>query len=368
MLARLSEVSWGGLIGGSGAPATELPSAIEQIASPDREAAVEALDVVRGEIWRDGAIFQVTPQVVPFLVELALDPVVLVRPPILQLLAFLFAGEGPTLTALRNPEGGQGPGAAIQSKLAVEREWVDATRLAVRRPLHDYLALCADEDRDVRVAAACLVTVFRDRDAEPEVRRALPRRYSDETDEIVRATLIGCLNVYLPSTHLELYDLALENDPSLLVRREAAHSLAAVLREETPQLAAATLLEAVLRAQELDPLYAGVAWNRRGVVADSVWAVTRMGVNARALLRYLEKLVRRVPPRDGLDVAEAALLIAFEGPASSRSLADLAPDQASLLRALAETDGIWGQELPRMLAHYGLPRDQSSLRSLLGRS
>jgi hypothetical protein len=364
MLARVDEVPWDRLSGASGAPATHLAETLAHVAAPVRDAALQALDAVRDEIWRDGAIFELTAHVVPFLVELALSPMVIVRPPILQLLAFLYGGEGPTLMELH----GGAAGAAIQSRLSVEREWVEATRAAVRRPLHDYLSLLSDEDRDVRIAAACLVTVFRDRDAEPEVRRALTRRFGEEQDEVVRATLLGSLNVYLPSSHLELYDLALENDPSLLVRREAAHSLAAVLREETPQLAAATLLEAVLRAAELGPLYAGVAWNRRGVVADSVWAVTRMGPNARNLLRYLEKLVRRVPPRDGLQVAEAALLIAFEGPASSRSLADLAPDQTALLRSLADTDGIWGQELPQMLAHYGLPRDQASLRALLSRS
>src|SRR5687767_14742456 len=134
MLARLSEIPWDRLAGASGGPATQLPAALEQVASPDREAALEALDVVRAEIWRDGAIFEVTPRVVPFLLELALDPSVLVRPPLLQLLAFLHGAEGPTLTALRNPESGEGPGAAIQSRLAVERGWVDATRAAVRRP------------------------------------------------------------------------------------------------------------------------------------------------------------------------------------------------------------------------------------------
>lgn len=348
-------------------PSTDLDAHLARLASTERAEALAALDEVRERVWRDGAIFDVTAGAVPALVERARDPACLVRPPILQLLAFLYGGEGPTLIGLgRGDEGSRG--AAIQSRMGLERAWVEATRAAVRRPLADYLALLADEDRDVRIAAACLVTVFHDPEAEPEVRRALTRRYAEEPDEIVRATVLGSLNVYLPTTHLELYDSALENDTSLLVRREAAHSLAAVLHDEASQLVAATLLEAILRAAEVAPLYEGVAWNRRGVVADSLWAITRLGAQARGLLRYLEKLVRKVAPRDALDVAEVALLIAFEGPAGSRSLADLDPAQRTLLQAIVDTDGIWGHELPQMLAHYGLPREQEALRAYLARS
>jgi hypothetical protein len=345
----------------------DLEAHLARLAASERAAALAALDEVRERIWREGAIFDVTAAAVPALVERARDPACLVRPPILQLLAFLYGGEGPTLVGLRSGDG-SAAGAAIQTRLGIERAWVEATRAAVRRPLFDYLALLADEDRDVRIAAACLLTVFHDPDAEPEVRRALSRRYADEPDEVVRATVLGSLNVYLPTTHLELYEQALERDVALLVRREAAHSLAAVQREEASQLVAATLLEAILRAPELAPLYEGVAWSRRGVVADSLWAITRLGAQARGLLRYLEKLMRRVAPRDALHVAEAALLIAFEGPAGARSLADLDGAQRSLLAALADTDAIWGHELPQMLAHYGLPREQEALRAYLARS
>jgi hypothetical protein len=338
MLARLNEVPWEAL------GAADLPGALQGVAASDREAALAALDVVRAHVWRDGAIFAATPHAVPFLVELAGAGAVLVRPPLLQLLAFLY-GAG-----------------------ADEPAWVESTRAAVRRPLADYLALLGDEDRDVRIAAACLVTVFRDREAEPDVRLGLTHRYHAEPDEIVRATLLGSLNVYLPTSALELYDLALENDKSLLVRREAAHSLAAVHKETTPILAQATLLEAIVNAPALDPLYAGVAWNRRGVVADSLWALTRLGPAGRGLLRFYVKLLGRLDPQGALDVAEVALLVAFEHPAASRARADLAPDQLAVLRRVAETDAIWGIELPRMLAHYGLPRDQATLRTFLDRS
>jgi hypothetical protein len=342
MLDRVSGIAWERLIASDG-PATELPRALHGIAAPEREAALAALQEVRARIWNEGTVFEATPAAVPFLIELALAPAVLVRPPLLQLLAFLYTAEG-------------------------EGSWVAATRKAVRHGLHDFLGLLADPDADVRVATACLCTGFRDRDAEPEVRRAFTRRFGEEPDEVVRANLIGCLNVYLPTSPLEIYETAVEKDPSLLVRREAAHSIAAVQRADAPAVAVAVLLEAVLRAAELEPLYGGVAWNRRGVVADSLWAITRLEAGARPYLKYLEKVMRKVSPRDALAVAEAALLIAFGGPAASRSLGDLAPEETSLLRALAETDGVWSPELTRMLAHYGLPRDQASLRAYVSRS
>jgi hypothetical protein len=367
MLERLRVVPWDTLGTSLGPSAAELPGALESVAAADRAEALAALDAVRALTWRDGAIFQVTEHAVPFLLELAQTPEVLVRPPILQLLAFLHGGEGPTLTAMRSGAE-EGRGSPIQARLTLEGAWAEGTRAAVRRALPDYLSLLGDPDADVRIAAACLVTVFRDRDAEPEVRQALTRRFSLEGDEVVRATVLGSLNVYLPSSMLEVYELALENDPSLLVKREAAHSIAAVAREDTPRLAAATLIEAVLTASELEPLYAGVAWNRRGVVADSLWALTRMGGAARELMRYFVKILPRVGPRDALHVAEAALLIAFEGPASTRSPGELGPDQSLLLHGLADTDAIWGQELPQMLAHYGLPREQAALKGWLTRS
>jgi hypothetical protein len=367
MLERLRDVPWDTLGTALGPPAPELAGALADVAARDQQQAIAALDAVRERVWREGAVFEVTPHVVPFLVELALSRDVLVRPPILQLLAFLHGGEGPTLTAMRSGDE-EGRGVNIQARLTVERAWSEATRAAARRPLADYLSLLGDDDLDVRVAAACLVTVFRDHDAEVEVRQALTRRFSLEPEEVVRATVLGSLNVYLPGSHLEVYDLALEHDPSLLVRREAAHSIAAVDREETPRLAVAVLIEAILTAAELEPLYAAVAWNRRGVVADSVWALTRLGRAGLGLMKYFAKILERVPPRDALHVAEAALLVAFEGPGSSRSLADLGPEQVQLLRALVEVDAIWGQELPRMLAHYGLPREQETLRAWLSRS
>jgi hypothetical protein len=342
-LARLGEVDWAAL----GAP--ELPDRLRAVASADRGDALAALEEVRARVWHEGTVYEPAAPLVPFLVELARAPEVLVRPPLLQLLAFVFTGEPP-------PEH------------ALGRAWVDAARLAVRRSLHDLLALVEDPDRDVRIAAAALVTGFRDRAAEPDVRRALERRAAMEEDEVVRANLLGCLSVYLPSTHHELHDRALTGDASLLVRREAAHSLAAMLREEAPTLVAATLLEAILHAAELEPLYAGVAWNRRGVVADSCWALTRLGDGARAYLRYLEKLLGRALAQDALAIAEAALLIAFGAPAASRARGDLAPDQLALLHTLSATDAIWGQELPRMLAYYGLPREQRLLAAFAQQS
>src|SRR5262245_14637243 len=148
MLERVRDVAWDKLGCAGGGVASELPLYLEGIAAAERADALAALHEVRTRIFDAGVVFEATPHAVPFLVELALAPAVLVRPPILQLLAFLYTTEG-------------------------DGSWVTAARRAVRNRLHDYIGLIADEDRDVRIAAACLCTGFRDRDAEPDVRLAL---------------------------------------------------------------------------------------------------------------------------------------------------------------------------------------------------
>ena len=76
------------------------------LTSTARAEALAALDEVRARVWREGAIFDVTAGAVGPLVERARDPACLVRPPILQLLAFLYGGEGPTLVGLGRGEDG----------------------------------------------------------------------------------------------------------------------------------------------------------------------------------------------------------------------------------------------------------------------
>jgi hypothetical protein len=64
-------------------------------------------------------------------------------------------------------------------------------------------------------------------------------------------------------------------------------------------------------------------------------------------------------------IAEACLFIAFVEPHAGLSLAELAPEQVSLLRAMTLCEPIWGRELTQMLAHYGLPREQETLKAFL---
>src|SRR6266568_8605695 len=92
MRARLDEIDWTSLACADG-NAADLPRLLPAIAAADRADALAALDEVRARIWRDGEVFAATAQAVPFLIELTLAPAVVVRPPILQLLAFLYIAE-----------------------------------------------------------------------------------------------------------------------------------------------------------------------------------------------------------------------------------------------------------------------------------
>jgi hypothetical protein len=70
MLERVDQVDWASLRDAYG-PATAIPEALHGLCSEDEETRMEAFSVLQSNVWHQGDIYEVTPHVVPFLLELA---------------------------------------------------------------------------------------------------------------------------------------------------------------------------------------------------------------------------------------------------------------------------------------------------------
>ena len=240
-------------------------------------------------------------------------------------------------------------------------------RAAVRAGFPTYVSLLDASDREVRVAAACLLITFdEDRAA---VEAALTERAAKEPDEISRANLLGCLHQFLPSERLALLDATLANDKSLLCRRQAARALAAVLGPEAPDQVVAPLLAAISEAPALQKAFVELPLGGAGLVADCCWALSRLG-HQRAMqqLPPLMSHMARAKPEDAMVIAESALFVAFGDPphVAGQPLSSL---QGLVVMASTACDALWsgarGEEMELLLRQHGLPGTRDTLRALI---
>ncbi|GIJ43467.1 hypothetical protein Val02_03530 [Virgisporangium aliadipatigenens] len=250
VLAGLDDVDWAAFDGAYG-PCTEAPDILRAVASPDPETADEGRFEIGSSFWHQGTVYPVTPEVVPFLVELAATPGVHQRDHLLC-----------TLGGLCDPD-------------QVDGAQRDAVRAAVAVHSGPFVELLADPDPRVRAAAAYALAW-----AGPHGADALEARWAVEEDPAVRAAL-------LPG--LAMHD-----------RRGAADRLRAVVMSGSAveRLCAAhtyTRLGLTVPAEAMGPLAEAFG---SGVPASGPWFTAR---------QPLEQLLRHLGP-GAADALVAAVL------------------------------------------------------------
>lgn len=173
MLEGLDKVDWASLEDALG-PATGVPERIRALASPDAQVREAAVNWLASHVWHQNSVYEVTPHVVPFLVELLGSGSVQGKDRILMLLSLIADGLPwlhESMDWLRPVLAKQGRDFEREVRLAAEH--AARGRAAVREHMSLYEGFLDDPDPQTRAEAVTLLCAFlEDRDhVEPLIRR-----------------------------------------------------------------------------------------------------------------------------------------------------------------------------------------------------
>ena len=400
MLAGLSDVAWAELEHAYG-PATDVPDLIRALQSADPDVRKGARRRLYGNIFHQGTRYQASAYAAPFLLELLADPATPERTAILRLLTSLaigydeawLPGPFPVASYRQRAVGGEqllrakptdheddGGDGFFQYWESLDEQQQDqmfahielAVYDAVRAGVPLYCSLLADEDPQMRIAAAYTLAWFGE-DAATSTGPLISA--ASDTHTPVAATALVALGLIATDDQAAAQTVrAALTDHRDLVRWAAAVALAQLHGPANDPAVAAELLtwaggDAPSRPDipYLDgdtSGYAGLALRQLGDThADATF-------NA---------LLARIPSVNGpesLPVVEEALRHAFPAGRVAADVPFAAMDQRQqrLLQALADSPATWGWgQFPTfgnfslMMNSYGLPRDAAAMRAFVSR-
>jgi len=202
MLDGLDRVDWSEL-GDAYGPATPIPGFLQSLTSDDPDEWVAGIDgLYMGLCHQRCTVYEATPAAVPFLVGLLAEPRVRCRARILELLGDI-AGAGSDLDVHADAVADEmGDVEEHRRRLRRERSWVRGAREATWRGLDVYLDLLDDPDRKLRLSSPYTLARLAEsaRGEIPEalapgdpigrIAAAMGRRFEEEPDELVRASLL----------------------------------------------------------------------------------------------------------------------------------------------------------------------------------
>lgn len=409
MLERLDEVNWAGLKHSLGS-AEDLPALIRKLASSDGDDRSAALEELERRVFEQfSRVFQATPFIVPFLIELLRTGDASSKLSLLNWFDYL--GDGPT-PWLREPTnlktyGEREPGeggiwmedevglsdAEHRAIMEQEKVYISQTHVAVREGLSLYLDLLeTDEDQAVREICAWLAVIFPERVEEiaPRLRAQIAR----EEDVYVRATLIWSLGRLADGRHedIPLFAALAHSHTHPLIYFYAAAALTSIAKEETPPDIMALVItgiywpdwERILHSVQQQVLLGSI-------VQHGCRVLSKMG-RARGVSAMIAALERSTNLNSTWEVVEALLDLVFGGkkwgevsmatawpengvlvygrkyralPAGEfAAILDLDDLQRNALDAIISQDIVW-TKFNNIYICYGLPETREELRALL---
>jgi HEAT repeat protein len=194
VLRGLDAVDWRALSHAFG-PADNVPGLLRGLISEDADVRWGAYDELTNAVWHQGTVYSVSARVVPYLIAMLHSPDTPDKRLPAMLLALLADGSsglevhatGDSPTAVRMRAWLVEEGRDLETELALERAWVEETRLAVGEAVPLLLPFLGDDEAGVREVMALGLARYPERAAEllPPLRAALNR----ETEEYVREAI-----------------------------------------------------------------------------------------------------------------------------------------------------------------------------------
>ena len=361
MLEGLYEIDWESVQTAYG-PATDVPEMIVELNGPDEAARQEAFHAAYGNIFHQGTRYTATPLAVPFVIELAAQPVPKDLPELLSLISHLVAGY---FGATHGPRNATGTiwGVQVEPMTAYgeTRELLAAIETAAEPAVPLCATLLAHANPSVRSGAARILAGLRQFAARYEVVPRLEDRFTREDDDSVRAMLAFALTHLVDDTRV----IALYADPAPVVQVLAAMG---ATRRGIATEAMATALVGWLSDDDVANDYDDLPLQSDGLASDIAVLLPALGPDrlAASLPMLFTKLATT---RDFGAVAllRAALSATFGAGPSPANATHLSSTQRDLLERLANNQGFWmlGNAL-NVLIEYELPSEREAMAAFLG--
>jgi hypothetical protein len=272
MLEGLNTIDWGNLSHAYGA-ATDVPNLIRSLASDAAAEREGALDVLFGNIWHQGTVYEATAYVAPFLIELLTYPQIQAKQGILQLLEAMASGTG-YLEAHGSSDHYRRQRGTLEFEavLAKERAHVTAAFEAVVAGWQTYAALLNDPQPEVRLGASDLLVSCAQQGQ--KVEQALTSRFENEPEPVIKAVLLSNLirssGLMSPERLAFLMHLVRSEDEAWAVRLQAA---VLILHHQTPLSDEAFSLLRHVKTLPLDDLSKLSLWGATGVIYQLQYAL-----------------------------------------------------------------------------------------------
>jgi len=407
MLERLDTIDWANISTCYGC-ASEIPVAIRELWSEDRDARDIALGTIRHMLENQGYICEAAPLAVPFLLEVLANSAFQEKHLLVDFLTYLCSlpRYGETYLMLdqrvelqKRNEGRKRIPPGLRD---VERERAEETHRALRAGLPIFCSLLSDSDPLIRELAAFLLAAFpadSSRLLEPVM-----RLLQVEKDEYARCSLLLCLG-HLQEPLPEVSQLllsTLDHAETPLLHYAAARALCLLLKEQAPEKAIDLFCQALIHPR--------FSWRPAYKPCYSPWSIEDTHTLALLSLdqlltsphrtRVIERLseVYFLVEEDSDEAcADLLLRVAFyeegvpansdgegsDAPYSSIAFNNLTHLQQTILRLLADRESLWNKpnldfdpfsgieiEKPdpvslKPLAYLELPSTRQSLRTFL---
>jgi hypothetical protein len=362
---NIEHINWTSLQHAGGA-AIDTPAALLGLASTEPLARIRAMDELYASICLEGRVFQASPVVVPFLVQLAGTSEVQDRDRIVGLLLHMataselppdndFSGEGGLDAGLLTSEPDHG--------------WSGPTRESILLQLPQLLGLLDDADLAVRSAAAHLLACFHE--ARDQICPQILRRLGKETESGAGASLVLCLGVLAQGQdgYLDCLRQLSESDRPKIIQLAAIMALARNLRGQAPTHLLNRLIDFMTEPSEALALaYEELPWSDSHLLGDCSLVLCYFGRRKKTLVvPDLLWALERADSHSALNIAYALLYFNFGASDPVRTNQTLSGLQSTALRAIADCDLLWQRErdIRDLLRLFELPEWPDKIEDFL---
>lgn len=395
MLNGLSGIAWGNLCHRDGT-AENIPARLRALTSDIPSVRSKALADLSESIVYYGTVYQATPYVVPFLIEMAASPTVADRARLLQLLATLASPWWYTVSPGDVYSADDDGSPEWHGEAQTGLTWVGATHRAVLAGIPVYVELLrSDGNAQVRAAVTCVLAECTD--LPYEMFSALTEDITKEPDPAVQVSRFFAASRLLRNSRrhkdaptakaiLPMAEHLFENtETHPLARTVAALALFRLGDAEAAGLAETYLKQTLRNPEPVDTDYRSLLWSGGvGIVAavcETLAASDRHSSVEETVGLVLDAIPPNIESADTEEIVTVALsvlrLLDMEvrnpGPYAELSIpavpSELTPFQREMLLRLCDTFDRWeavNTDLVRAFRRYGLPSPEQLRHFLNG--